>query len=160
NGIDGTISSALGAAAAHRNTGATGGPSVLVIGDVAFNHDANALLAARQFDLPLTVVLINNDGGGIFEMLPIAEYGELHETYFGTPHGIDFASLCAAYGVPHHLPEDWDAFRQRVRDGLASGGPSVIEIRGDRRENRARHLKASQAVAGALSLAFPPGRVL
>ena len=160
NGIDGTLSSALGAAAAHGNTGAAGGPSVLVIGDVAFNHDANALLAARQFDLPLTVVLINNDGGGIFEMLPIAEYGELHETYFGTPHGIDFASLCAAYGVPHHLPEDWDAFRQRVRDGLASGGPSVIEIRGDRRENRARHLKASQAVAGALSLAFPPGRVL
>ncbi|MEE8433842.1 MAG: 2-succinyl-5-enolpyruvyl-6-hydroxy-3-cyclohexene-1-carboxylic-acid synthase [bacterium] len=166
NGIDGTLSSALGAAAAHRNTLAaaahrgTGAPSVLVTGDVAFHHDANALLAARQYDIPLTVVLINNDGGGIFEMLPIAEYGELHETYFGTPHGIDFAALCAAYGVPHHLPEDWDAFRQQVRDGLASGSPSVIEVRSDRRKNRARQLMVRQAVADALARAFPPGRVL
>ncbi len=157
NGIDGTLSSALGAALAHRKTGA---PSVLVTGDVAFHHDANALLAARQYDIPLTMVLINNDGGGIFEMLPIAEYGELHETYFGTPHGIDFASLCEAYGVPHHLPDDWDVFRQLVRDGLASGGPSVIEVRSERRKNHALHLKVRQAVADALSRAFPPGRVL
>ena len=165
NGIDGTLSSALGAAAAHGNTTAAakrghGAPSVLVTGDVAFHHDANALLAARQYHIPLTMVLINNDGGGIFEMLPIAEYGELHETHFGTPHGIGFASLCEAYGVPHHLPDDWEAFRQRVRDGLASGGPSVVEVRSDRRENRARHLKVRQAVADALSRAFPPGRVL
>lgn len=162
NGIDGTLSSALGAAAAARWRGA--GPAVLVTGDLAFYHDANGLQAARQHNLPLTVVLINNDGGGIFEMLPIAEYGAAYETYFGTPHGIDFAALCAAYGIPHSRPGDWAAFREQVAASLAEsqagGGPRVIEVRTDRHANRELHARVWQAVATRLAEAFPDGRDL
>jgi 2-succinyl-5-enolpyruvyl-6-hydroxy-3-cyclohexene-1-carboxylate synthase len=156
NGIDGTLSTALGAAASARRQGR--GPAVLVAGDLAFHHDANGLQAARQYGLPLTVVLINNDGGGIFEMLPIAEYGAAYETYFATPHGIDFAALCAAYGIAHRRPADWAAFRAQVAEALAGGGPSVIEVRTERRHNRAQHERVWQAVAEALAAAFPPER--
>jgi 2-succinyl-5-enolpyruvyl-6-hydroxy-3-cyclohexene-1-carboxylate synthase len=125
---------------------------------VAFHHDANALQAARQHGLPLTIVLINNDGGGIFELLPIAEYGETYETYFGTPHGIDFAALCAAYGIAHSLPGDWAAFRAQVSEGLGGGAPRVIEVRTERRHNRVQHERVWQAVARRLEAAFPPQR--
>jgi 2-succinyl-5-enolpyruvyl-6-hydroxy-3-cyclohexene-1-carboxylate synthase len=160
NGIDGTLSSALGAAAAAQRSGA--GPAVLVTGDLAFHHDANGLQAARQHGLPLTVVLINNDGGGIFEMLPIAEYGEAYETYFGTPHGIDFAALCAAYGIAHSRPRDWADFRAQVRASLQAaqqgGGTRVIEVRTERRHNRVQHERVWQTVAARLAQAFPPPR--
>ncbi|MCA1646589.1 MAG: 2-succinyl-6-hydroxy-2,4-cyclohexadiene-1-carboxylate synthase, partial [Chloroflexi bacterium] len=85
NGIDGIVSSALGASAAGL------GRVVLVIGDVSFYHDLNGLLAARQHGLDLLVVLVNNDGGGIFSFLPQAELvSDDFETLFGTPHGLDF----------------------------------------------------------------------
>lgn len=158
NGIDGTLSTALGAAAAAARAAAQSArvaPAVLVTGDLAFYHDAGGLLAARQYALPLTIVLINNDGGGIFEMLPIAEYGEAYETYFATPHGIDFAALCAAYGVPHARPGDWGEFRAAVRDGLAAQGPRVIEVRTERRLNRVQHRRVWDAVAARLEAAFP-----
>jgi 2-succinyl-5-enolpyruvyl-6-hydroxy-3-cyclohexene-1-carboxylate synthase len=158
NGIDGTVSSALGAAAAARAAGS--GPAVLVTGDLAFHHDANGLLAARRHGLPLTIVLINNDGGGIFEMLPISGYGEPYETWFATPHGIDFAALCAAYGIGHRRPADWEDFRAQVRDGLASDATTVIEVRTERRANRAQHQRVWEAVAARLDEAFPPQRRL
>ena len=102
NGIDGLISSALGSAAAGV------GRVVLVLGDVSFLHDLNALVAARLHHLDLTVVLVNNDGGGIFSFLPQhatddpavglpARYEEL----FGTPHGIEPGPLVEAFGFAH-----------------------------------------------------------
>jgi len=142
NGIDGTLSSALGAAAAHRK-----GPAMLVSGDLAFFHDANGLLAAKQHGLALTVILLNNEGGGIFEFLPVATFEPAFERHFGTPHGIDFHSLCAAYGVPLHRPTDWEEFRARVRECVASGRTQVIEIRTDRKRNRDQHRVVWQAVA-------------
>jgi 2-succinyl-5-enolpyruvyl-6-hydroxy-3-cyclohexene-1-carboxylate synthase len=156
NGIDGTLSSALGAAAAAQAAGA--GPAVLVTGDIALLHDANGLQAARQYGLPLTVVLINNDGGGIFELLPIAEYGDTYETFFGTPHGTDFAALCAAHGIAHSRPADWAAFRAQVGAALRGGGTRVIEIRTDRHANKTQHARVWQAVAARLEAAFPPQR--
>lgn len=156
NGIDGTLSTALGAAAWAREAGA--GPAVLVTGDLAFLHDSNGLIAARQYGLPLLVVLLNNDGGGIFEMLPIAEYGAAYERHFGTPHGTDFAALCAAHGIPLERVADWAAFRAAVQAGLAAGGPRVVEVRTDRRENRAQHGRVWAAVAERLAAAFPPER--
>ena len=154
NGIDGTLSAALGATAAARALGpgeeATQAPTVLVTGDLAFLHDANGLHIARQYGLPLTIVLINNNGGGIFEMLPIAEYGETYETYFGTPHGIDFAAFCAGYGISHRLPADWTEFRETVRGAIASPEPMVIEVRTDRVQNRLQHGAIWSAVAARL----------
>jgi 2-succinyl-5-enolpyruvyl-6-hydroxy-3-cyclohexene-1-carboxylate synthase len=154
NGIDGTLSSALGAAAYARRAGV---PAVLVTGDLAFFHDANGLLTAKTHDLPLTVVLINNDGGGIFEFLPIAEFGAPYERHFGTPHGIDFAALCAAYGVSLSRPLDWAGFRAQVSDSLRRPGMRVIEVRTERRRNREQHRQTWEAVAARVAPAFPPG---
>lgn len=92
NGIDGTLSTAMGLA--HRNRSA-----VLLTGDLAFLHDTNGLLNARQLGGHLTVLLINNNGGGIFEMLPIAAFDTVFEPYFAMPQAVDLALLCRAYGV-------------------------------------------------------------
>lgn len=158
HGIDGTISSALGMAAYAQRSG--GGPAVLVTGDLAFHHDANGLLAAKTHGLPLTIVLINNDGGGIFEFLPIAQFGALYERHFGTPHGIDFAALCAAYGAEHAAPQDWAEFRKQVTASLGRPGVRVIEVRTDRRLNREQHRRVWEAVAAKVTPAFPEGRVV
>src|SRR5215469_3795203 len=94
SGIDGVVSSALGASAvAGQNE-----PTVLVLGDLSFFHDLNGLLAARLYQLNLTVVLINNDGGGIFSFLPQAAYPEHFEQLFGTPTGLDFRLAVQMFG--------------------------------------------------------------
>jgi 2-succinyl-5-enolpyruvyl-6-hydroxy-3-cyclohexene-1-carboxylate synthase len=158
HGIDGTLSTALGMAAHTQRTG--GGPAVVVTGDLAFHHDANGLLAAKTQGLSLTIVLINNDGGGIFEFLPIADFGAPYETHFGTPHGIDFRALCAAYGATHSLPKDWEEFREQVTASLGHPGVQVIEVRTDRHLNREQHRRVWDAVAAKVAPAFPAERVV
>ena len=158
NGIDGTLSSALGAAAAWQAQGA--GPTVLVTGDLAFYHDSNGLLAARQYGLNLTVVLINNNGGGIFAMLPVSEFGEVYESHFGTPHDIDFASLARAYQVPVLRPGNWPEFREMVGQSLTQPGTQIVEIFTDRARNREQHRQIWDAVAGRIGVAFPDARTL
>ena len=108
NGIDGVISSALGASSV------SSGPLVLTIGDIAFYHDMNGLLAAKLHGLNATIILINNDGGGIFSFLPQAAYPEHFEDLFGTPHGLDFRPAAELYGASYHLSDGWDDFRQSV----------------------------------------------
>jgi 2-succinyl-5-enolpyruvyl-6-hydroxy-3-cyclohexene-1-carboxylate synthase len=164
NGIDGTVSSALGAAAAAQAQAAAqkegAGPAVLVTGDLAFYHDSNGLLAAKQYGLNLTIVLINNNGGGIFEMLPVSQFGETYEKHFGTPHGIDFSSLARAYDLQLLKPADWPEFREMVGASLAEPGTRIVEICTDRARNREQHEQIWQAVAGRLEQAFPAGRVM
>ena len=92
NGIDGTVSTAFGVAAAGHRT-------VLLTGDVALAHDIGGLLAARRLELDLTIVLINNDGGGIFHFLPVGREGADFERHVATPHGLDFAHAAALYGL-------------------------------------------------------------
>ena len=77
------------------------GPVVLLIGDVALAHDIGGLMAARRSGLSLTIVLLNNDGGGIFEFLPIAGARDAFEEHIATPHGLDFAHAAALYGCQH-----------------------------------------------------------
>lgn len=98
NGIDGTVSAAYGAAAASH------GPVVLLIGDVALAHDIGGLLAARRLDLSLTIVLLNNDGGGIVHFLPVLSQRDAFEEHVATPHGLDFAHAAALYGCGHRRP--------------------------------------------------------
>jgi 2-succinyl-5-enolpyruvyl-6-hydroxy-3-cyclohexene-1-carboxylate synthase len=145
NGIDGVISSALGASAA----GAA--PVVLVIGDISFYHDLNGLLAARQHGLDLLVVLVNNDGGGIFSFLPQADHPEHFETLFGTPHGLDFRPFVCGYGGGFARVDAWSDFGPLVREGLARGGLQVVEVRTDRRRNVELHRQVWRAVADALA---------
>jgi 2-succinyl-5-enolpyruvyl-6-hydroxy-3-cyclohexene-1-carboxylate synthase len=144
NGIDGVVSSALGAAAAG------GGPLALVIGDVALYHDLNGLLAARRHGLSATIILINNDGGGIFSFLPQAAHPEHFELLFGTPHGLDFRPAAELYGAAYHRPADWAGFRAAVQAGLDGPGLTLIEVRTRRDSNVTLHREVWKAVAGAL----------
>lgn len=146
NGIDGVVSSALGASAAGR------GPVVLVIGDVSFYHDMNGLLAARQHGLDLLVVLINNDGGGIFSFLPQADLAhERFEALFGTPHGLDFRPFVEGYGGHFTRVQAWPDFAAAVADGLVRGGLQVVEVPTQRDRNVVLHRDVWRVVAEALA---------
>src|SRR5206468_7513360 len=100
SGIDGVVSTAAGAAAAKT------GPVVLLIGDLSFFHDLNGLWALRRHGLSLSVLLVNNDGGGIFSFLAQAEVApDKFEEWFGTPHGLDFRHAVALHGGAYQLLE-------------------------------------------------------
>ncbi len=145
NGIDGTVAAALGAAAADD------GPVVLHIGDVALAYDLGALLSARRLGLSLTIVLVNNDGGGIFDFLPVAGEGEDYERHVATPHGLDFAQAAALYDARHVRVADVAALRAELADALAGGGVTIVEVRTQRAANVALHRRVWDAVAVALS---------
>jgi 2-succinyl-5-enolpyruvyl-6-hydroxy-3-cyclohexene-1-carboxylate synthase len=144
NGIDGTISSALGAAAAG------GGPVVCLIGDVALLHDLGGLLASDRLGLNLVVVLINNDGGGIFHFLPIAGEEDAFEEHVATPHGVHTGRLAALFGMEHDPVVDPPAFRAALDRALMAEGSTLIEVRTDRAENLDLHRRVAAAVTEAL----------
>lgn len=123
NGIDGTLSTALGIT--HHQRG------VLLTGDLALLHDTNGFLVRSKFQGHLTIVLINNNGGGIFGLLPISQFDPPFEEFFATPQAIDFAPLCATYGVEHELMTSWEQLQQRV-SSLPMEGIRVLEVRCDR----------------------------
>jgi 2-succinyl-5-enolpyruvyl-6-hydroxy-3-cyclohexene-1-carboxylate synthase len=145
SGIDGVVSTALGVAAA------SDGPVVLVIGDISLYHDMNGLLAVRRHQLNATIVVINNDGGGIFSFLPQAARGDHFEELFGTPHGLDFKHTAALYGLDYCLAQTPDDFDAAVAHSLKSEGVSLIEVRTNRDENLALHRKIWADVAAALA---------
>jgi 2-succinyl-5-enolpyruvyl-6-hydroxy-3-cyclohexene-1-carboxylate synthase len=105
NGIDGILSTALGVAHRSDNT-------ILLTGDLALLHDTNGFLASQSWLGNLTIVLVNNQGGGIFSTLPVAQAKEEFEKYFATPQNIDFSQLCQTYGISHYLIENWQNFEQ------------------------------------------------
>jgi 2-succinyl-5-enolpyruvyl-6-hydroxy-3-cyclohexene-1-carboxylate synthase len=125
NGIDGTLSTALGIA--HRQQS-----SVMLTGDLALLHDTNGFLSRNKFIGHLTIVLINNNGGGIFEMLPISEFEPPFEELFATPQDIDFEQLCKTYGVKHELITCWEELINKLNP-LPRKGIRVLEIRTNRK---------------------------
>jgi len=138
NGIDGTVSTAFGVAAAGRRT-------ILLTGDVALMHDIGGLIAGRRLELDLTIVLINNDGGGIFHFLPVEREGTDFERHVATPHGLDFAHAAALYGLRHERVDTPPSFRAALDDALGTGA-TIIEVRTDRAENVELHRRVWQAV--------------
>ncbi len=150
NGIDGVVSSALGASAGAEQE-ELHGPALLVIGDLSFFHDLNGLLAARLHGLNLTIVLINNDGGGIFSFLPQAAYPAHFEQLFGTPTGLDFRLAVQMYGGLYHKAESWEQFRRLARQGMESGGLQVIEVATERTNNVKMHRHLWEAVRKTLT---------
>jgi 2-succinyl-5-enolpyruvyl-6-hydroxy-3-cyclohexene-1-carboxylate synthase len=144
NGIDGTISSAFGVAAV------ASGPVVLLIGDVALAHDIGGLLAAGRLGLALTIVLLDNDGGGIFEFLPIAGARDIFEEHVATPHGLDFARAAALYGCASADVGDRASLRGALGEALGSRGTTIIRVATDRAANVALHRALHAAVAHAL----------
>jgi len=143
NGIDGTVSGALGAAAGGA------GPVVLLIGDVALAYDLGALAAGTRLGLSLTIVLLNNDGGGIFSFLPVARERDAFEEHVATPHGLDFARAAALYGCAYTRADDPAALRTAL--DAAGDGVALIEVRTDRDDNVALHRRVWAAVADALA---------
>ena len=142
NGIDGTLSTALGIA--HRNA-----PSVLLTGDLALLHDANGFLSVPHFSGSLTIVLVNNRGGGIFNHLPIAQFEQEFEKYWATPQSVDFAKLCAAHGVKHVVVAD-AAHLAEIMMKLPVRGVRVLEVRTDRAKDAAFRKKLFAEVAATL----------
>jgi len=133
NGIDGTVSTALGASLDGKRT-------VLLCGDLTFLHDSNALLSAYGHTGDLTVVVVNNQGGGIFNHLAVAKETKRFEQLWGTPQAADLGKLCTAHGVRHDHAETWTALaRQLERRGK---GVRVIEFRTDREADAAWRLKS------------------
>ncbi|MFN8624973.1 MAG: 2-succinyl-5-enolpyruvyl-6-hydroxy-3-cyclohexene-1-carboxylic-acid synthase [Candidatus Binatia bacterium] len=145
NGIDGFISSALGAAAANER------PVVIVTGDLGFYHDLNGLLAVKRHAVRATIVVINNDGGGIFSFLPQAECDARAAEYFHTPHGLDFRGAAEMFGCDFTRVASWAQFREAVHASLRVDGTQVIEVPSDRRRNVALHRQIFAAAAHALA---------
>lgn len=132
NGIDGVVSTAVGVALAkHR--------AILVIGDLSFFHDMNGLLAAKQYHANLTIILINNDGGGIFSFLPQASDKTHFETLFGTPHGLDFSHAAQLYGAHYTKISNWEMLDQLLTASEDAEGLNIIEIPTKRAENVEKH---------------------
>lgn len=149
SGIDGVISTAAGFC---RGSGV---PTTLLIGDVASLHDLNALQQLSGSEtMPLTVVIVNNWGGGIFSFLPIAQHRDVLGTFFSEPHQVDFAAACRAFGVPYILCEtatDFEVAYTRSQK-LQACGACIIEARVglSHGENVAMHKKLGQAVAARI----------
>lgn len=122
NGIDGTLSTALGIA--YKNA------AVLLTGDLALLHDTNGFLIEQKFEGHLTIIVINNNGGGIFEMLPIANF-PVFEEYFATPQSVNLARLCAAYSVEHQQIDSWQQLKYLIEE-LPTTGIRVLELLCDR----------------------------
>jgi 2-succinyl-5-enolpyruvyl-6-hydroxy-3-cyclohexene-1-carboxylate synthase len=142
NGIDGVVASAAGAA--H----ATGRPTFVLIGEIALLHDVGGLLAARRAGIDLTIVCVNNGGGGIFDFLPVAEHADAsaYEGHVATATEIDLPALAALAGPPHRLA----ATPAELVSALAAG-PGLIEIPADRSESVAFSRALTAAVAGRLA---------
>ncbi|MCU1394514.1 MAG: 2-succinyl-5-enolpyruvyl-6-hydroxy-3-cyclohexene-carboxylate synthase [Ilumatobacteraceae bacterium] len=142
NGIDGVIATATGIALA------TSAPTFVLIGDVAFLHDSSSLTALASRGADVRIVLVDNDGGGIFSFLPQASAlaADRFELLFGTPHGTDLAALAAAHGL---RVDSVDAAAGLV-GALAARGPRVVHVRSDRVHNVRVHDEIHRAVAAAL----------
>jgi 2-succinyl-5-enolpyruvyl-6-hydroxy-3-cyclohexene-1-carboxylate synthase len=142
NGIDGLISSGIGAA------NATSKPTTIVTGDLGLLHDIGGLAALRDVSTPVRIVVVDNDGGGIFHFLPQREAldGGEFEALLGTPRGVDVAKAAALFDLPHHRLDTLD----QLPDALAAG-TGLLEVNTDRRANAALHRILSQRVSAALA---------
>lgn len=133
NGIDGTISTALGVSISTE-------PTVLLIGDLAFNHDLNGLLIGKTHNLNLVILLLNNNGGGIFRYLPQSK--EKHfEHLFLTPQDINFEGIKTLYSIIYYEAKDYKSFEDNFNEALTLEGVKVIEIKIDSELSKILHDK-------------------
>jgi 2-succinyl-5-enolpyruvyl-6-hydroxy-3-cyclohexene-1-carboxylate synthase len=146
NGIDGVTSTAVGVALSSTR------PTVLLTGDVAFLHDSSALAGLRRRRIDLVIVVVHNDGGGIFSFLPQATAlpTSEFETLYGTPHGTDLTALASAHGLPAEQVRTRAGATAALAAALHQGGPRVVVAHSDRHDNVAVHERMAAAVGDAL----------
>jgi 2-succinyl-5-enolpyruvyl-6-hydroxy-3-cyclohexene-1-carboxylate synthase len=145
NGIDGVVSTAVGVALNYVAT-------CCLVGDIAFLHDTNALWGLADREVDLTVVVVDNDGGGIFSFLPQRALlgADRFEQLFGTPHGVDVGAVAEAHGLPVHRPEKAADIGPAIVEAMTAGGARVVHVRTDRDANVAVHRELNAAIAAAL----------
>ncbi|MET8338556.1 2-succinyl-5-enolpyruvyl-6-hydroxy-3-cyclohexene-1-carboxylic-acid synthase [Streptosporangium canum] len=140
-GIDGVVSTAMGAALAHN------GPAYALMGDLTFLHDQNGLILSPREPRPdLCLVVVNNDGGGIFSLLPQAALRDPFERVFGTAHGVDLAHVAAATGTPYTFVSEPDQLSKALR----GEGLRIVEVRSDRESNAVLHAMMRDAAHAAI----------
>ncbi len=125
SGIDGIISTGSGIKAGSKN------PTFLIIGDLAFYHDMTGLLSLKKYSIPLVIILLNNSGGGLFELLPIAKEKVDFKNYFKTPLHIDFKSIVYAFDGSYSLIKNWKIFSSEIIKASKGKTFSVLEIKID-----------------------------
>jgi 2-succinyl-5-enolpyruvyl-6-hydroxy-3-cyclohexene-1-carboxylate synthase len=139
SGIDGVVSTAFGVASQRS------GPTVCVVGDVAFFHDQNGLLWSREDDARVLFVLIDNDGGGIFHALPVARHEPHFTELFATPHGLDLRHSAELHGL-EVADVTIETLSRSLAEAIAAGGTRVLRVRTERAQNQLRHAEIAEAV--------------
>jgi 2-succinyl-5-enolpyruvyl-6-hydroxy-3-cyclohexene-1-carboxylate synthase len=142
SGIDGNLATACGFAVGLDR------PTTLLLGDLTLLHDLNSLALLRHIAQPLTIIVINNSGGGIFHLLPIRQLEDVFETNFGTPHPFNFAHAAAMFGIDYETPETLGDLRASYCAAQTKQTHTLIEIKTDRNRNQASHLEAYAAIRG------------
>ncbi|MFL6516941.1 MAG: thiamine pyrophosphate-dependent enzyme, partial [Bacillus sp. (in: firmicutes)] len=132
NGIDGTVSTALGAALYSKSL-------YLVLGDLTFFHDLNGLIAAKLYNIDINILLVNNNGGGIFSFLPQSEHPKNFELLFGTPLDLEFEHAVKMFKGEFTRIEDWDHLGSEMMKATNQTGLKVYELRTNRDVNRDEH---------------------
>ncbi|MFK7844769.1 MAG: 2-succinyl-5-enolpyruvyl-6-hydroxy-3-cyclohexene-1-carboxylic-acid synthase [Rhodothermales bacterium] len=133
SGIDGTVATAAGALLGMKK------PTTLILGDLSLLHDLNSLALLNKLPFPLIVVVVNNDGGGIFSFLPISSYNDVFESHFAVPHGLDFKASAEMFGLRYEKPGNEASFRSAYERALQEKKSTLIEIETDRTKNLAIH---------------------
>jgi len=145
SGIDGTVATAAGFARG------LGRPVTLLIGDLALLHDLNSLAMLRG--VHVVVVILNNDGGGIFSFLPVARHEEFFEPYFGTPQGVGFEPAAKMFGLGYEHPGTREEFVEAYASACARDTSTLIEVKTERAENVELHRRVLEEVAARVERA-------
>jgi len=148
SGIDGTIASAIGFAQGTKR------PTTLLIGDIAFLHDLNSLAMLQSTKMPLIVVVLNNNGGGIFSFLPIANFNNTFEKFHGTPHNLKFQDAAKMFGLQYAHPRTVAEFTSEYKKALKDKVSSVIEINSNRTDNYELHCRIQKKLAAVIDKYF------
>ncbi|MEB3884727.1 2-succinyl-5-enolpyruvyl-6-hydroxy-3-cyclohexene-1-carboxylic-acid synthase [Lyngbya sp. CCY1209] len=138
SGIDGIIASATGLCQGLN------APTTLIIGDLAFLHDLNSLSLVRSLPHPLWIIAINNNGGGIFSFLPISQFEDVFEPYFGTPQNLNFSHAAKLFDIEYFSPQTLEDFVRDYKRAIASQQSAILEVKTDRQNNRELHQKITQ----------------
>jgi 2-succinyl-5-enolpyruvyl-6-hydroxy-3-cyclohexene-1-carboxylate synthase len=143
SGIDGVVATGIGAALSSRRDG------TIVVGDLSMLHDLNSLALLKGISQSITIVVINNDGGGIFSLLPVAQ-SEHFERNFATPHGLYFEQLAAGFSVRYARPSSHREFLEVYRDSVTHRGATLLEVTTSREENAALHRNIHSRISEVL----------